>query len=422
MVEPRTIEAVRQESTFVIGGLVVVGLLVRICLLWYTGLSNGLEGRVELSTAFTSFLRLKECAKLTLLQIEPYDGDICTHHPFMLNLYLVLAHLVDGELAVDVAYAVADTVTGVVLGLMADEGDRAFVSGIYMLSPVGLIILASKSTAVWHNMLVVIAMALAVHGSSYMSMAFLALATSISMYPALLLPALVMVLRKNARRPGSLLFGPVIEAVSAYVMQLGLLYAQARRLAGEGGLAWWAVPGFVRTVYEPLVLVYDLTPNVGLWWYFFVEMFDDFRAFFLGVFQLHLLIYVAPLCIRLADDPLFAATTLLGLLAVFKPYPTLADTHLYWSLLLLWWRSTIRGRLRYSFILGCGIAFCALFGPAFYHLWIVAGTGNANFFYAITLVWALVQGWLVADVLFAWVKKAYEVEDPTAVGQEIILE
>lgn len=31
--------------------------------------------------------------------------------------------------------------------------------------------------------------------------------------------------------------------------------------------------------------VSDLTPNVGMWWYFFTEMFDHFRGFFLGVFQ-----------------------------------------------------------------------------------------------------------------------------------------
>lgn len=29
----------------------------------------------------------------------------------------------------------------------------------------------------------------------------------------------------------------------------------------------------------------DLTPNVGMWWYFFTQMFDHFRNFFLGVFQ-----------------------------------------------------------------------------------------------------------------------------------------
>lgn len=41
----------------------------------------------------------------------------------------------------------------------------------------------------------------------------------------------------------------------------------------------------------------DLTPTIGLGWYFFIEMFDHFRAFFVGVFQLHILAYVAPLTI-----------------------------------------------------------------------------------------------------------------------------
>jgi hypothetical protein len=31
--------------------------------------------------------------------------------------------------------------------------------------------------------------------------------------------------------------------------------------------------------------VSDLTPNVGMWWYFVTEMFDHFRPFFVGVFH-----------------------------------------------------------------------------------------------------------------------------------------
>jgi GPI-anchor transamidase subunit U len=65
------------------------------------------------------------------------------------------------------------------------------------------------------------------------------------------------------------------------------------------------------------LLLPDLTPNPGLWWYFMTEMFDYFRPFFLTVFsvsepfpeicplasdlciaQLHLVTYVAPLCIK----------------------------------------------------------------------------------------------------------------------------
>ena len=33
----------------------------------------------------------------------------------------------------------------------------------------------------------------------------------------------------------------------------------------------------------------DLTPNPGLWWYFFTEMFDHFRPFFLMVFSVRLM-------------------------------------------------------------------------------------------------------------------------------------
>ena len=31
------------------------------------------------------------------------------------------------------------------------------------------------------------------------------------------------------------------------------------------------------------------------------------------------------------------------------------------------------------------------FGPTFYHIWIFWRSGNANFFYAITLVWGIAQ-------------------------------
>jgi len=32
-------------------------------------------------------------------------------------------------------------------------------------------------------------------------------------------------------------------------------------------------------------LLPDLTPNPGLWWYFFTEMFEHFRPFYLVVFS-----------------------------------------------------------------------------------------------------------------------------------------
>lgn len=90
------------------------------------------------------------------------------------------------------------------------------------------------------------------------------------------------------------------------------------------------------STYGVHLLLPDLTPNVGLWWYFFIEMFDSFRNFFLCVFQLHLVIYVGGVTIRLRKQPLFAIITLLGLFSIFKSYPSVGDTALYMSLLALY--------------------------------------------------------------------------------------
>lgn len=88
-------------------------------------------------------------------------------------------------------------------------------------------------------------------------------------------------------------------------------------------------------VVDGSLLLPDLTPNVGLWWYFFIEIFDSSRSFFLVVFQLHLLIYVAPLCIRLHRQPLSIITTLMGIISIFKSYPSVSDLAIYLALLSL---------------------------------------------------------------------------------------
>lgn len=95
----------------------------------------------------------------------------------------------------------------------------------------------------------------------------------------------------------------------------------------------------------------DLTPNSGLWWYFFTEMFDHFRPFFLMVFSVHLIIYVIPVCLKFQYvscsfttvnqseffcprryDPLYALFIVLGILGTFKSYTTLSDPGLFLSM------------------------------------------------------------------------------------------
>lgn len=232
------------------------------------------------------------------------------------------------------------------------------------------------------------------------------------MYPLLLLPPLILLAfdRQPAARRIDSMTQFALKNVLVAAICIGLLLAMS--FAIEGG-SW----EFLDRTYGIQLTLTDLTPNVGLWWYFFIEMFDSFRAFFLGVFWLHLASYVGGLSIRLRTQPLVVLAILLGIFSIFKPYPSIADASLFLGMLPLF--RHVFPLMRYTFVAGAAILYATFLGPAFYHLWIYAGSGNANFFYAITLVWSLGQSLLVSDLTFAILRDEWEVERPEMVGKDV---
>ena len=160
----------------------------------------------------------------------------------------------------------------------------------------------------------------------------LGFASYLSLYPALLLPPLIILCHdrraRDAKQPPSPT-SSTITYTSIFAASIAwLLYISSVVTGGS-----WQ---FLSSTYGVHLLLPDLTPNVGLWWYFFIEMFDSFREFFLGVFWIHLGSYVGGLCIRLRRQPLFVITTLLGIFAIFKPYPSVSDASFYFSMLALY--------------------------------------------------------------------------------------
>ena len=150
------------------------------------------------------------------------------------------------------------------------------------------------------------------------------------MHPILLFPPLlVLCYDARASKPRAAP-SPTVFTVThtvGLILASGALLSVSALLTGS-----WE---FLDATYGVRLLLPDLTPNVGLWWYFFIEMFDSFREFFLGVFWLHVASYMPGLTIRLRKQPLFVATTLTGIFAVFTPYPSIADAALYLSLVPL---------------------------------------------------------------------------------------
>ena len=75
--------------------------------------------------------------------------------------------------------------------------------------------------------------------------------------------------------------------------------------------------------------------------------------------------------------------------------------------------------MRYTFVASAVVLYASFLGPAFYHLWIYAGSGNANFFYAITLVWSLGLSIIIGDSLFAALRDELDVERPELRGKDV---
>jgi len=67
---------------------------------------------------------------------------------------------------------------------------------------------------------------------------------------------------------------------------------------------------------------------------------------------------------------------------------------------------------RYGFVAGSLLLFAAVLGPAFWHLWVIDGAGNANFFYAITLVHNAGHILLLTDAVYAMRTTSFVRERP----------
>ncbi|KAK2623692.1 hypothetical protein QTJ16_006873 [Diplocarpon rosae] len=394
----------------------------------FPGLPDLLTGRVEISTPVTSFKRLQEGLFLYTHNVSPYDGGVYHQAPLLLPLFSLLPNSVSYPLFTHLLYISIDLFSANAMMQIAESGEAGSsklytsprkdkrwssyaVAAAFLFNPFTIATCIARPTSVLTTCAILHAISKAVVGSSFPSMFALSVAAYLSLYPVLLFPPLSLLCfdRRRSINTEEPLYSFLARNALAVGGSLYALLQMSFLITGS-----WE---FLYSTYGVQLLLPDLTPNVGLWWYFFIEMFDSFRNFFLGVFWIHLSSYVAGLTIRLRRQPLFVITILLGIFAIFKPYPSISDTSLFLALLPLY--RHVFPLMRYTFLASSTVLYATLLGPAFYYLWIYAGSGNANFFYAITLVWSLGLSILLADTLFAVLRDEWEVERPEMRGKEI---
>lgn len=114
--------------------------------------------------------------------------------------------------------------------------------------------------------------------------------------------------------------------------------------------------GWFFSTYGFILTVEDLSPNIGvLWWvqiylwytqfklittyglmsliccgrYFFAEVFEFFRNFFLIVFHVNILFMILPLAIRLRHRPCYLAFVYVAICSMLKSYPSVSSLYLF---------------------------------------------------------------------------------------------
>ncbi|KAK3486345.1 GPI transamidase subunit PIG-U [Neurospora crassa] len=412
-------------------GLYAGAAVLRLALFTlFPGLPDLLTGRVEISTPVTSFKRLQEGLFLYNHNVSPYDGGVYHQAPLLLPIFNLLPSFSAFPIFTYLLYIAVDILSAHALLRIAESGEAsssarftsprrdkrwsgAIIAALFLFNPFTIATCIGRSTTVFTTCAILHAIANAISGRPFHAMVALAFASYLSMYPLLLLPPLILLCYDKQKLPATGAPNAWIKFTATMVMDvfgaLAVLFQMSFFLTGS-----WE---FLSSTYGVQLTLSDLAPNIGLWWYFFVEMFDSFRSFFLAVFWLHLSSYVGGLSVRLRQQPLAVITLLLGIFSIFKPYPSIADASLFLGMVPLY--RHVFPLLRYSFVIAAIIIYTTFLGPAFYHLWIYAGSGNANFFYAITLVWGLGLSLLVCDLAFAVLRDEWEVERPEMAGKEI---
>uniref|UniRef100_A0A8D2ZGW6 Phosphatidylinositol glycan anchor biosynthesis class U protein n=1 Tax=Scophthalmus maximus TaxID=52904 RepID=A0A8D2ZGW6_SCOMX len=254
------------------------------------------------------------------------------------------------------------------------------VAMFYLLNPFTILCCVAKSTCGLNNAIIALFILTTIKGSVLLSAIFLSLATYQSIYPlTLCAPALLYLMQRqyipvNFRRFSFWWF--IAQYAFMYLGSLFVLVCLSFFLLGS----WDYLP----SVYGFILSVPDLTPNIGLFWYFFAEMFEHFRLFFLCVFQINVFFYTIPLSVKLKEHPVFLIFMQLAVISIFKSYPTVGDIALYMAFIPVW--NHLHRFLRNIFLVSCVLLACSALFPVLWHLWIYAGSANSNFYYAITLL------------------------------------
>jgi len=358
--------------------------------------------RPELVTPISNIKRVKEALFLSETGLSPYDGMAFHQPPLVLSIFKVPIYLN----FLPFVFIVLDFWAAYLLRHITDRYNQTaeakvdrltpppaymghVVALLYLYLPFSWTVCAAQSTATIENLLILHVLFYALQGNMPASVSLLAAAAYLALYPVQLLAPLFFLFPKNRK----------MTIVGVFVVVLGgLVYLSNRKMDST---QW------MEQSYGFVLQVIDLTPNIGLFWYFFLEVFDHFRTFFCCVLQLNCFLYVVPLSICFRRRPVLLFWLLLTFIGTLKPYPSAADLALQFGLLPLFYPIIAEFLVRFLVLMQVYL-YSFILMPIAWYAWLYQGSGNANFYYGTTLAIGVAQVWLIVEVLHLALERQYK--------------
>lgn len=374
--------------------------------------------RVEITTPTNDWKRALEGIYLWDSGLDPYKSDRIHEYPISLQFYKILLSF----FKIDYAFAATDVLTAILLQravynhltLVSNEDkSKARVKGlwvllIHLLSPINILSCASLSTAIFTNFLIaVIYCTLPIKPFRALTCVLCAFLACNNIHLGTLAIPIFLCMEYSSHisqqkkqnissrtNPNDRPYYSNDGFFSSLSTSTIIFLASVLTLISTSYLLMSNSWTFLKSTYLFVLKIQDPTPNIGMFWYFITDMFDQFVDFFAWIMQINSFIHVVPISIYLRDHPLYALYMVLITSTIFQPYPSLCNAGLILSLLPQW--SELLEHMRYGIIASCTLVASLSFCLVFWHLWIVIGTANANFYFGATLAFN------VGLLIFMW--------------------
>nr|CAB3264869.1 phosphatidylinositol glycan anchor biosynthesis class U protein [Phallusia mammillata] len=397
-----------------------VGIGLRMWLFRMPRVLLWISSRPEIETPLTSWGRLIEGEAL-MRNSQSYQNKH-SYHGSTLLLALISYLNLNAPFLVEILFIASDVISAVALYLFAQKFLRkelksqkeckeklfkgvssilikpehvskvpTIICALYMCNPFSLATCISKSSVTFNNLFLALFLLSAVQGSIWQMAFYVALSTYETLYPVQLLLATGLCAWKYQEKPSTLKIC-YLKSLACFTFWMALILT----------LSFLCEPttSSLLSHYKFILSAPDQTPNVGVFWYFFTEVFDHFHTFFMCVFQINVLIYSIPMSIKLKSHPVFLVFMLIAITGIFKSYPSVGDASLWLCLLPLW--SHTFSYLRYPSVTGAMLLTSTILCPVMWHMWINAHSANANFYFAATLAYTTALVLITTDTAMAY--------------------